>query len=81
MRFPVFAIKGEDKETYYRHIHSAMENKPSVTMDDGADLVSILHLSISGISGSGHGNILAFIDKRRKTRLSGGLNRHFRYGK
>jgi len=39
----VFAIKGEDKETYYRHIHSAIENRPQVTMDDGADLVSILH--------------------------------------
>jgi len=38
---PVFAIKGEDKETYYRHIYSAIANKPTVTMDDGADLVSI----------------------------------------
>jgi adenosylhomocysteinase len=42
-RIPVFAIKGEDKETYYRHIHSALEHSPHVTMDDGADLVSILH--------------------------------------
>ncbi len=40
---PVFAIKGEDKETYYRHIHAALEHKPTVTMDDGADLVGILH--------------------------------------
>jgi adenosylhomocysteinase len=40
---PVFAIKGEDKETYYRHIHSALEHSPQVTMDDGADLVSVLH--------------------------------------
>jgi adenosylhomocysteinase len=39
----VFAIKGEDKDTYYRHIHSAISNGPQVTMDDGADLVSILH--------------------------------------
>ncbi len=40
---PVFAIKGEDKETYYRHIHNALEHSPQVTMDDGADLVGILH--------------------------------------
>ncbi|MHC1726435.1 MAG: adenosylhomocysteinase [Syntrophobacteraceae bacterium] len=40
---PVFAIKGEDKETYYRHINKALEHSPQITMDDGADLVSILH--------------------------------------
>jgi adenosylhomocysteinase len=40
---PVFAIKGEDNETYYRHIHAALDNKPHVTMDDGADLLSTLH--------------------------------------
>jgi len=40
---PVFAIKGEDKETYYRHIHAALADKPQVTMDDGADLVGTLH--------------------------------------
>ena len=40
---PVHAIKGEDNETYYRHIHSALEVQPSFTMDDGADLVSTLH--------------------------------------
>jgi adenosylhomocysteinase len=39
----VFAIKGEDKETYYRHIHSALAHNPQITMDDGADLVSVLH--------------------------------------
>src|SRR5512143_373926 len=38
---PVFAIKGEDNETYYKHIMSALDHKPHVTMDDGADLVSI----------------------------------------
>jgi len=42
-QIPVFAIKGEDKETYYRHIHNALEQPPQLTMDDGADLVSILH--------------------------------------
>ncbi|HEX77275.1 MAG TPA: adenosylhomocysteinase [Dehalococcoidia bacterium] len=40
---PVFAIKGEDHETYYRHIHSALDHHPQLTMDDGADLVSTLH--------------------------------------
>ncbi len=37
---PVFAIKGEDNETYYQHIKAAIAHKPVVTMDDGADLVS-----------------------------------------
>ncbi len=40
---PVFAIKGEDNKTYYRHIHSALELQPNITMDDGADLLSTLH--------------------------------------
>jgi adenosylhomocysteinase len=40
---PVFAIKGEDHKTYYKHIMAALSVKPSVTMDDGADLVSVLH--------------------------------------
>jgi adenosylhomocysteinase len=40
---PVFSIKGEDNATYYRHIHSALDHKPQVTMDDGADLVTIIH--------------------------------------
>jgi len=40
---PVFAIKGEDNETYYDHIHAALDHKPQITMDDGADLVSTLH--------------------------------------
>ena len=40
---PVFAIKGEDHETYYEHIKAALEHKPQITMDDGADLVSTLH--------------------------------------
>jgi adenosylhomocysteinase len=39
----VFAIKGEDNDTYYRHIQSALEHGPHMTMDDGADLVSVLH--------------------------------------
>jgi adenosylhomocysteinase len=40
---PVFAIKGEDNVTYYKHINAALDHKPNVTMDDGADLVSVLH--------------------------------------
>lgn len=40
---PVFAIKGEDNETYYRHIRAALEHGPQITIDDGADLVSTLH--------------------------------------
>jgi adenosylhomocysteinase len=40
---PTFAIKGEDNETYYRHIDQALEIRPMVTMDDGADVVSRLH--------------------------------------
>ena len=40
---PVFAIKGEDHKTYYGHIESALKIRPDITMDDGADLVSILH--------------------------------------
>ena len=39
----VFAIKGEDNETYYRHINSALDHRPTMTMDDGADLVAALH--------------------------------------
>ena len=38
---PVFAIKGEDNESYYSHIMSALDHKPQMTMDDGADLVSV----------------------------------------
>jgi adenosylhomocysteinase len=40
---PVFSIKGEDRDTYYRHIYQALEVKPQITMDDGADLVSTIH--------------------------------------
>ena len=43
LEVPVFAIKGEDKETYYRHIASAIVHRPQITMDDGADTISVLH--------------------------------------
>ncbi len=44
MGIPVFAIKGEDRRTYYRHIKNALSIKPNITLDDGADLVSTLHM-------------------------------------
>lgn len=40
---PTYAIKGEDNDTYYKHITAALEHHPQLTMDDGADVVSILH--------------------------------------
>jgi adenosylhomocysteinase len=40
---PTYAIKGEDEQTYYRHINAALDHKPNMTMDDGCDLVSTLH--------------------------------------
>ena len=42
---PTFAIKGEDEQTYYRHINAVLDHKPQMTMDDGCDLVSTLHSS------------------------------------
>ncbi len=42
-KIPVFAIKGEDRDTYYAHLKAALDHKPNITMDDGADLVSLLH--------------------------------------
>jgi adenosylhomocysteinase len=46
---PVFAIKGEDNTTYYKHITSALEHKPNLTIDDGADLVTQLHTKRSDL--------------------------------
>lgn len=40
---PTFAIKGEDTKTYYRHLNAVLDTHPQLTMDDGADLVSLLH--------------------------------------
>ena len=40
---PTYAIKGEDEETYYKHINTALDNIPQLTVDDGADLVTTLH--------------------------------------
>jgi adenosylhomocysteinase len=46
-RIPTYAIKGEDHKTYYRHLRTALDHKPVITMDDGADLVSLLHTDYS----------------------------------
>ena len=46
---PTFAIRGEDSATYYRHIAKALEHRPQLTMDDGADLVSELHKNRSDL--------------------------------
>jgi adenosylhomocysteinase len=43
LEIPVFAVKGENNQTYYEHIHAALDHKPHITMDDGADLVGTLH--------------------------------------
>ena len=40
---PVYAIKGEDTKTYYKHLNAVLDTHPNLTMDDGADLVSLLH--------------------------------------
>jgi len=40
---PVYAIKGEDDKTYYKNLRAALDHKPNITMDDGADLVSTIH--------------------------------------
>jgi len=40
---PVFAVKGEDNDTYYEHIKAALDHQPNITMDDGADLVGTIH--------------------------------------
>ncbi len=42
-KIPVYAIKGEDRKTYYKHLTAAIDHKPNITMDDGADLVNELH--------------------------------------
>lgn len=42
---PVFAIKGEDNQTYHKHLNAVLDHKPHIIMDDGADLVSTLHKS------------------------------------
>jgi len=52
---PVHAVKGEDNERYYRHIVAAIEHKPHLTMDDGADVVSTLHKEFRQLLGNVRG--------------------------
>lgn len=53
---PTFAIKGEDNKTYFKHLNAVLDAKPNMTMDDGADLVSIMHTTrkelLKGVVGS-----------------------------
>ena len=51
-KIPVFAIKGEDNKTYYSHLRSGLDHKPVITMDDGADLVSMLHTDYAHLASS-----------------------------
>jgi len=46
---PVFAIRGEDNDTYYRHINSVLDSRPHITLDDGGDLVSEIHKNRSDL--------------------------------
>jgi adenosylhomocysteinase len=74
---PVYAIKGEDNETYYRHIHLALDHEPQMTMDDGADLVSTLHKNrrelLKGVSGGTEETTTGVI-RLRAMAASGALN-------
>ncbi len=54
LNIPVFAIKGENTKTYYKHLEAALAFKPQITMDDGADLVSAIHQRPQ----AGHANII-----------------------
>ena len=74
-RIPVFAIKGENNRTYYKHIHAALDTKPHYTMDDGADLVSTLHSDrsdlIAGVKGGTEETTTGVI--RLKSMAAGGV--------
>jgi len=48
---PVFAVRGEDRDSYYSHIEAAIAHRPSITMDDGADLVNVIHSKYSDRAG------------------------------
>src|ERR1700730_3431378 len=71
-----YAIKGEDNDTYYAHIEAALDYRPAMTMDDGADLVSVLHKSRQDqlaevIGGSAEAN--PGVGRRRAQGERGGL--------
>ena len=77
-RIPVFAIKGENNRTYYKHIHAVLDTKPQYTMDDGADLVSTLHSDrselIDGVRGGTEETTTGVI--RLKSMAAGGVLRY-----
>jgi len=50
-KIPTFAIKGEDNKTYYSHLRAVLDEQPDLTMDDGADLVSLLHTDYAHAAG------------------------------
>jgi len=52
---PVFAIKGEDDETYHRHIHAAIAHRPQIVVDDGADVVTVMHKEYADLLGEIYG--------------------------
>lgn len=54
---PVFAIKGENRDTYYAHLRDCVEHNPVITMDDGADLVSVIHSDYPEIAKSVFGSL------------------------
>ncbi len=56
---PVFAVRGEDNETYYRHLRAAIDHGPEITMDDGADLVSTIHSDYPAL----HGKVIASMEE------------------
>src|SRR5437764_763159 len=69
----VFAIKGEDNDTYYRHIASALEHRPTMTMDDGADLVAALHKDRTDLIGDVTGGINVVDEPHLKAMKSGAI--------
>ena len=52
---PVFAVKGEDNETYFKHLNAVLDHKPHIVMDDGADLVSTIHKNRRDLIGNMYG--------------------------
>ncbi len=77
-KIPVFAIKGENHKTYYAHINAVLDNRPQFTMDDGADLVSILHTKrtelLPGVKGGTEETTTGII--RLRSMADGGVLRY-----
>src|SRR5436309_5086064 len=71
----VFAIKGEDNDTYYSHIVAAIDHRPQITMDDGADLVGVLHSKRQDALDYGSGSCRGRGSSRAYRRRSGQTTR------